>query len=99
MHTKFLKYYYDPTYFLANTSIFAILDEIKLFDYFIKTKIPTPLCSLLSIAGTLKFAYPLASSGSTKHFGLYHIQVLGCISISWKSFWHPCFISQDRNMY
>ena len=69
------------------------------FDYFIKTKIPTPFCSLLSIAGTLKFAYLLASSGLTKYFGLYHMQVLGCISITWKSFWHLGIISQDWNMY
>ena len=60
-----------------------------------KMKIPTPLCSLLSIAGTLKFAYLLASSGSTNYFGLYHIQVLSFISIRWKSFCHPCFISHD----
>ena len=64
------------------------------FDYSIKMKIPSPFCSLLSIVGTLKFAYLLASSGSTNYFGLYHIQVLGFISIRWKSFCHPCFISQ-----
>ena len=75
-------------------------NEIKtLLTISSKTKIPTPLCSLLSIAGTLKFAYSLASSGLTKYLGLYQLQVLGCISILWKSFWHPCVISHDWNMY
>ena len=90
----FQKYYYAPTYFLETTSIFVTHWWIQIpLTIPSKKKIPTPFCSLLSIAGTLKLAYLLASFGPTKYFGLYHIQVLGCISISWKFFCHPCFIS------
>ena len=53
-HTKFWKYYHAPTYFLVNKSIFAFLGEIKLFDHFIRTKIPTPLCFLQSIIGSFE---------------------------------------------
>src|SRR3989337_1979708 len=48
------KYYHAPTYFLVNTSIFALLDDINLFDHFISTKIPTPLCLLQIIIGSLE---------------------------------------------
>src|SRR3989337_3971792 len=48
------KYYHAPTYFLVNTSIFALLDEINLFDHFISMKIPTPLCLLQIIIGSLE---------------------------------------------
>ena len=74
---------------------YPLMKSKPLSPFHKNTKIPTPFCSLLSIAGTLKFAYLLASSGSTNYFGLYHIQVLAFISIRWKSFYHPCFISHD----
>ena len=54
MHTHVQKYYHPPTYFLVNTSIFVSIDEIILFDQFIKTKTPTPLCFLQIITGSLE---------------------------------------------
>ena len=59
-----------PLTFLNHKHLLYPLMKSNSFDHFIKTKIPTPLCSLLSIAGTLKFAYLLASSGLTKYLGL-----------------------------
>src|SRR4051812_37372050 len=37
--------------------LFIILYKSKVFDYLIKTVIPTPGCLLQSINGSLKFAY------------------------------------------
>jgi hypothetical protein len=64
-----LKYKCTTTNLLVNTRFFYVLDEAKLFDHFIETKIPTPRCLLQSIDGPLKFAYFATFLGSTEPSG------------------------------